>query len=107
MSKNVSRAADTLFPGSSGALNEASNAAHDLQNPDLGTPADVPTPADNALAHDPEIQQRVTQQVPDREKQLRAAAEAAGVTRSGNDADLLGKSGPKRKAASRTLLGSR
>jgi hypothetical protein len=40
-----------------------------------------------------------------REQALGKRAAAAGATRSDNDADVLGFSGPKRRAASRSILG--
>lgn len=109
MSKQTNRVADSVFPGTGQLLDAGNQAAQDLlpKPPDLAAPGDVPTPTDNALAKDPEIAKRVTEQVPDRERELRAAAVAAGVTRSANDADLLGAGGVKRRAVSRTLLGSR
>lgn len=101
MSKQGGKLADTIFPGAGSATEAAGSAAMDYLAPKLPDPA-----VDTGLAKDPEIQKRATESVPDREAQLRMAAVAAGVTRSGNEADMLGKSGPKR-AAGRTLLGSR
>lgn len=40
-----------------------------------------------------------------REQSLGQRAAAAGATRSGNDADLLGYALPKKRTASRTILG--
>lgn len=101
MTKQVNRAADTVFPGAGIAADEANNAVQSY----LPDPGALPKPNDNALASDPEVARNATEQVAERQKQLKAAAVAAGVTRSGNDVDLLGTA--PRRAASRALLGSR
>lgn len=69
-----------------------------------GGAKDVPTRGGPA---DPEIEKRVTEQFATRKQAIGAAAVAAGAQRSDNEADLLGYTAPKRRAASRTLLGGR
>ena len=77
----------------------------DLLNPKMpeGT-KDVPTRGGPV---DPEIEKRVTEQFATRAQSIQRAAAAAGAQRSDNEADLLGYTAPKRRAASRTLLGGR
>lgn len=71
---------------------------------DPGGSKDLPTRGGPA---DPEIEKRVTEQFATRKQAIGAAAVAAGAQRSENEADLLGYTTPKRRAASRTLLGGR
>jgi hypothetical protein len=72
-------------------------------------PSTEAAPAAAAPAEDPgnkDVETRVqTTQFKAREQLLSSRAAAAGVTRSDNEADLLGYKVPKAKRASRTLLG--
>lgn len=58
------------------------------------------------VASDPRIAERATKDFAAREAVIKSQARAAGVTRSGNEADLLGYTAPKRRTARRTLLGA-
>ena len=72
-----------------------------LFRPDMPGPHVKELPERSGPA-DPEIAKRVTEQFPLREQAVRQRALAAGVTRSDNEADLLGASAPKRRSARRT-----
>jgi hypothetical protein len=54
---------------------------------------------------DPSIEKRATTDFATRDQQMQRQAAAAGATRSENDADLLGYTGPKKKSAARQTLG--
>lgn len=71
--------------------------------PEMPQPAPVPERA--AEPSDPKIKERVTTEFATREASVQRQAVAAGAQRSENEADLLGYSPPKRKTASRMLLG--
>lgn len=72
--------------------------------PDLASAA-APVPDRNAPPADPEIAKRVSEQFATREQDVQRKASAAGALRSENDADLLGYAAPKKRSASRALLG--
>lgn len=88
----------------SGTLKLAKGA---LNIPDLPGAQDLPSRGGPGGPADPEIQKRATEQFATREQSIQKAAAAAGAQRSDNEADLLGYSAPKRKTASRVLLGGR
>lgn len=71
--------------------------------PKLDAPA--PLPERGAEPSDPKIKERVTTEFATRDAIVKRQAVAAGAQRSENEADLLGYSPPKRKTASRMLLG--
>lgn len=68
-------------------------------------PDAAPLPERGAPPSDPAVAKRATEQLANREQALQRQAVAAGALRSENDADVLGFSGPKKRAASRSLLG--
>lgn len=68
-------------------------------------PEAQPLPERGAEPADPEIKKRATVEFATRDALVKRQAAAAGAQRSENDADLLGYSTPKRRAASRQLLG--
>lgn len=72
------------------------------EEPAAAAPAPVAAPA--AGPQNPDIQAR-SADFARREQQIGQRAVAAGVTRSDNEADLLGYQTPKRKSASRMILG--
>lgn len=82
----------SIFGGSEGAPAQAAEAiAPEAAAPEAG-------PANQAI-------EARTGDVALREQSLGQRAAAAGATRSGNDADLLGYVLPKKRTASRTILG--
>lgn len=73
--------------------------------PKLDAPAPAPLPERGAEPSAPKIKERAATEFATRESMVQRRAVAAGAQRSDNEADLLGYSPTKRKAASRALLG--
>lgn len=73
-----------------------------FKQPKMPDPGELPQ---RGAPADPAIQKRASEQMATREQTLQRQAGAAGALRSENDADVLGFSGAKKRAASRTLLG--
>lgn len=104
MSKLAANVADPLHLQPAGlrkAESDPLNLYSAFDKPKTPDAAAVPSkgPSDAAVA------QRAGVQMATRGDELQRQAQAAGATRSDNDADLLGYNTPKKKAASRMLLG--